>query len=624
MTPETRVPLFPSQFMERAQLEEEILKPRRILILGLIAAGLAWISWRAAGPIFGQDAPDVVYASPVGRITLPTVDGTAGTLGSDYELATLAFGFGSNVPQVGSLAGDTGNGYNDRYDFENLNAFSIPQSANNLGDLDSLDPRNAVIIGGRVINPGFRFVHIGMQAFVWRVGADDDRTFTQQVTVFPSIDHLFDPEIPGYGPNRANPPVGGLGNALLEATEFTVFGTNDKAEAETAARTPNYFGSAGTGILPNNKWFRATMTKVFTDGFKDYNGRSPLQPAAEGADPSPQEGDDFASQWQFRDDQGALAAVKFVAVYANRTRDSKFYRADANGNIPGNNAQSLEAEIDALGFKPFIPPPDATISGRVINDANANGKIDATEQPIPGVSIRLTGRTDAGQDVTANGVTDASGGYVFRNVLPGSYRVIETNLPNYIDTGVLPGQNNIAIDLNTIAASLKGGDNSVENNFLDALPPQPPARECTPACFNSIDMWLIYDIARRDVYTRIGGVGNIFILSLNRGALSDEEVVTALSVLDTAKDRLNAQHVAAQLNAGNYPLSIFNRASCFYNGPNVIIRIPGDPRLLELLNQARVVFAGNDDMQIDTLAIYIELFNNITSTTGILCPFADP
>jgi SdrD B-like domain len=600
------------------------LKSRNLLIIGLIVVALAWAAWRAAGSTHGQTGPvDRVYISPVGSITLPTIDGTAGILGTDYQLAQLAFGFASNVPQVGTLAGDTGNGFSDRYDFENLNVFSIPQAANNLGDLDSLNPINAVLVAGRIINPGFRFVHIGLQPYVWRVGQDNDNTFTQEVTVFTSLDHMFDPEIPGYGPNRANPPVGGIGNVLLEAAEFTVFGTNDRAEAELSARTPNYFGSGGIGVLPNNKWFRATLTAIVADGFKDYNGRSPFDPQPEGASPSPQEGEDFSSRWQFRDANGQPAAVKFVAVYANRTRDQKFYRADAAGNIPGNLATSLDAEVDAVGFRP-ITITGASISGRVINDANANGRIDPSESPIPNVPIRLTGRSAAGQDLTLTTTTDGGGAYQFTMVPEGQYQVIETNLPNFLDTGVLPGDGNTAIDLNTIAATLRSGANSVENNFLDALPPQPPAPACTPACYNSVDMWLLYDGARQTVYDRLGGVSNIFILSLNRGAANDAEVVTALMGMDTPKDRLDAQFVAAQLNAANFPQSIFNRASCFYNGPNAIVRVPGDPRLLELLAQARTVFNGNDPIAIDQLAIYIELFNNITSTTGILCPFADP
>ncbi len=595
------------------------MKSRILLFIGLIAVGLGFIGWRVDFLSLGQDAPPRTFNSPVGQFTLPTSEGTAGTLGVTYKLATLAFGFASNVPQVGDLAGDTGNGFNDRYDFENLNAFSIPQSANQIGDLDSLDPRNAVMVGGRIINPGFRFVHIGRQAFIWRVGADNDNVFSREVTVFPSIDHLFDPEVPGYGPRRANPPVGGTGNVLLEALEFTVWGTNDRAEAETAARTMDYFGRGGTGVLPNDKWFRATLTRVFAEGFKDFNSRSPFAAGADMADPSLQESDDFASRWQFRDSSGNPIAVKFVAVYANRTRDAAFFRPDSQGNVPGNLAQSNEAEIDAVGFEETTLV-NAAISGRVINDENANGRIDPNEKPIPGVTIRLAGDTG----VTTQTTTDQNGEYIFSGVIPGTYRVTEVNLPGFLDTGVLPGQGNTAIDLNNIGAVLVAGQVSVENNFLDALPPQPPAPECTPACYNSVDMWVLFDGARRAVYDRLGGTSGIFILPLNRGAVSDDEVLTALVTMDTPKDRLNAQFVAAQLNAVSFPQSVFNRASCFYNGPNAIVRIPGDPRLLDLLNQARTVFNSGDDLQIEMLALNIELFNNITATQGIICPFADP
>lgn len=586
------------------------------MIIGLIVIGLGALAWKLDFSTIGQTVTDRVYNSPVGQITLPTVDGTAGTLGTDYKLARLAFGFASNVPQVGDLAGDTGNGFNDRYDFENLNAFSIGQSANNVGDLDSNDPRNAVMVGGRIINPGFRFVHIGTQAFVWQVGEENDLVATREVTVFPSIDHLFDPEIPGYGPNAANPPAQGFGNVLLEATEFTVWGTNDRAEAETAARTPGYFGRGGTGVAPNNKWFRASLTKIFAEGFKDYNGFSPFANRPAGSTPSAQEGDDFASQWQFRDGSGRPAAVKYVAVYANRTRDEKFYRADVNGNIPGNIAQSNEAEIDAVGFKEVMIEPLASVAGRVINDANGNGKVDPGEQPIPGVTIKLSGN-----GVSQMAATDANGTYLFDRLMPGTYRVTEVNLPGYFDTGVQAGAGNIAIDLNNISAILEAGEDSIENNFLDALP---PSDKCVPACYNSVDMWLLFDGARRMVYQANGGVGSIFILSLNRPAMSDDEIVNALFGMDTPQARLDAQFVAAQFNALSYPTSVFNRASCFYNGPNVIVRIPGDPRMIELLSRARSIFATGTDFEVDQLAVYIELFNNITATTGIFCPFADP
>jgi len=591
------------------------------MIIALVVAGVGLISWKVDFRTFGQDAPDVVYSSPVGEFTLPTASGTAGMLGMDYTLAKLEYGFPSNVPMVGDLAGDTGNGFSDRWDFENLNSFSIPQSANEVGDRDSLDPANSVLIGGMVKNPGFRFVHIGMQPFIWRIGEETDRVHAQEVTVFTSIDHLFDPEIPGYGPNGANPPPGGLGNAVLEAVEFTVFGTNDKAEAETAALTMEYFGRGGTGVLPaNGKWFRAKLVKVFADGFKDYNGMSPFDPAPAGSMPSAQEGDDFASHWEFRDQNDNPVPVKYVAVYANRTRDEKFYVADRFGNVPGRLAESNEAEIDAVGYVPVVLPDLAQISGRVINDKNGNGRIDADEEPIPGVTVTLT----RDGNPVATMTTNASGAYEFEDVQPGNYRVVETNLPGYIDTGVLPGDGNVAIDVNTIAATLVAGQDSTENNFLDAIPPQPPAPACTPACYNSVDMWIIFDFARQMAYDQIGGVGNIFILSLNRGAMNDDEVLAALMGMDTPRARLEAQYVAAQLNALSFPGSIFNRATCFYNGPNAFVKIPGDPRLIDLLVQARSIFGTGDDMEIEILAMNIELFNNVTATMGILCPFADP
>lgn len=596
------------------------MKSRFLLILGLVAVGLTVFAWRANYLTSGQSAPNRTYNSPVGQITLPTVDGTAGTLGMDYEIAPLAFGFASNVPQVGDLAGDTGNGFKDRYDFENLNAFSIPQAASNIGDLDSLDPINEVIVGGQRINPGFRFVHIGQLPFIWQIGAQDDLVATNEVTVFPSIDHLFDPEIPGYGPKEANPPAGGLGNVLLEATEFTVWGTNDRAEALVAAQTTGYFGFGGTGVAPNNKWFRATLTRVHAEGFKDFNGMSPFTAAPAGSDPSPQEGDDFSSQWQFRNAQGNPVLVKYVAVYANRTRDEKFYRADNAGNIPGNLAQSNEAEIDAVGFRRGMIQPFATISGRVIDDQNVNGKIDVGEPPIPGVTIRLT---DTGSGaVVGEQPTNANGAYEFTNVPAGNYRVTEINLPNYIDTGVIPGQGETAIDFNNIAAALIPSEISVENNFLDTLPP--PDDQCLPACYNSVDMWLLFDGSRRLVYDANGGPGSIFILSLNRNALNDDEVVTALLGMGSPKERLEAQFVAAQFNALSFPRTVLNRATCFYQGPNVIVQIPGNPRLIELLNQARTTFATGTDLQIDTLAMNLERFNDITATRGIICPFADP
>jgi hypothetical protein len=416
-----------------------------------------------------------------------------------------------------------------------------------------------------------------------------------------------------------SPPPGELGNVVLEATEFTVWGTDDQNEALNAARTIGYFGVSGTGNAPNNLWARGRLVKVLAEGFKNYNGLSPFATRVDGSTPSPQEGEDFATMWEFRDASGNPVAVKFVAVYANRTRDARFFVPDADGNIPGILAQSGDAEIDAVGYIPFTPPPAvASISGRVINDANGNGAIDAGEAPIPGVTVTLFDAT--GTNSVAVATTDANGSYSFANLVPASYRVVETNLPNYIDTGVLPGAGNTAVNLNTIAATLVGGQNSAENNFLDALPPV----DCVPACYLDVDMWTINFAARQTAYARAGGIGNIFLLSLNRGAASDDEVIAVFESFGGGRIALEREFIAAQLNAANYPGSVFNRATCFYLGPNVPLKLPGNPRLIDVLNEARAVYATGTDLQIRTVTFQLATFNNITATAGIVCQFADP
>ncbi|NBO63639.1 MAG: hypothetical protein EBU88_02090 [Acidobacteria bacterium] len=553
----------------------------------------------------------MTYDSPAGQFTLPT---KAGIADSGFQTAILTYFFASNVPQVGSLAGDTGNGFTDRYDFENLNAFGIQQAGSEIGDRDSLNPANQVLIGGLIKNPNFRFVHPGRYPFIWLVGQASDNMQTKEVTVFTSIDHLFDPEVPGYGPNRVNPPQGGLGNVVLEACEFTVYGTNDPVEAELASRSIDYFGVGGQGTLPSNgKWVRGSLKYLIADGYKDFNGVSPLGSQAATSATSPQEGEDFSSQWEFG------SPVKYVAVYANRTRDSKFFVADQTGKVPGNIALSDEAEIDGVGYIPFSPASGATISGRVINDANANGRVDAGENGLQGVSIALL---NGGTTPLATVVTTQTGEYSFTGLAPGSYRVLQTNLPNYLDTGIIPGPGNTVTGLNTINAVLEAGELSENNIFLDGLPPT--TTTCVPACYNDAEVWLLYDRLRLQLYNRVGGVGSIFLLSANRGALSDQEIVDALSNMDTPQQKLNGQYVVIQLNTLSYPLSIYNRANCFFNGPNMMVRLPNNPRVIDIMSQARTAYNSGSVSLIRQVANQLELVNNITATRGIFCPLADP
>jgi len=370
----------------------------------------------------------------------------------------------------------------------------------------------------------------------------------------------------------------------------------------------------GTGTLPaNGKWVRGILKYLIADGYKDFNGVSPLGTPPAGSTVSLQEGEDFSSQWEF------TSPVKYVAVYANRTRDSKFFIADSTGKIPGNIAQSDEAEIDGVGYIPFAPTSGATISGRVINDANANGRIDVGENGLGGVTVALL---NGGSTPIATTLTTQTGEYRFTGLAAGNYRVVQTNLANYIDTGIIPGPGNTSSGFNTILAVLDAGELSENNIFLDGLPPS--TTTCVPACYNDAEVWLLYDRLRLQLYSRIGWVGSIFLLSANRGALSDQEIVDALSNMDTPQQKLNGQYVVAQLNTLSYPLSIYNRANCFFNGPNMMVRLPNNPRVIDMMNQARLIYSTGTITQIRQIANQLELVNNITATRGIFCPLADP
>jgi hypothetical protein len=217
-------------------------------------------------------------------------------------------------------------------------------------------------------------------------------------------------------------------------------------------------------------------------------------------------------------------------------------------------------------------------------------------------------------------LTNAQGEFSFTNLSPGDYRLTETNLPNFLDSGVSPGVGNFAVDLNNITAMLVAGQNSTNNLFLDTQ----PSDRCVPACFNNADMWIINDQARRRVIETAGGPGAFFILELGRSALSELEILFALSDFSLGRRGLNREFVATQLNIAAYPGAQFNQATCFYQGPNQILRIPGNPRVSDLLQQARDAYNNNNPGLIAELLAHLFNINSITSTTGIICPFVDP
>src|SRR5256714_2588765 len=73
-----------------------------------------------------------------------------------------------------------------------------------------------------------------------------------------------------------------------------------------------------------------------------------------------------------------------------------------------------------------------TLAGSVYQDLNNNGKLEAGEAGIAGVTITLTGKTAAGANVTMTSVTNAQGRYSF-SVAAGTYSVAETQAAGYLN-----------------------------------------------------------------------------------------------------------------------------------------------------------------------------------------------
>src|SRR4051812_31204899 len=72
---------------------------------------------------------------------------------------------------------------------------------------------------------------------------------------------------------------------------------------------------------------------------------------------------------------------------------------------------------------PALGQAGLLISGRVLSDVNNNLQIDAGDQPLSGVEVRLLNAN--GTPLTST-VTDVQGGYVFTGVAAGGSYLITT------------------------------------------------------------------------------------------------------------------------------------------------------------------------------------------------------
>jgi prepilin-type N-terminal cleavage/methylation domain-containing protein len=125
------------------------------------------------------------------------------------------------------------------------------------------------------------------------------------------------------------------------------------------------------------------------------------------------------------DNRGAYLFLVPVSSYSITMEVPAGYQAIG----PVSVTRSLTAEGDTamVDFGLIAVAETGTIAGKVFNDSNSDGVIDAGEPGISSVSIMLSSGDST--------VTDANGDYSF-TVVPGTYDVTEEDLGGYMSTTI--------------------------------------------------------------------------------------------------------------------------------------------------------------------------------------------
>jgi len=118
----------------------------------------------------------------------------------------------------------------------------------------------------------------------------------------------------------------------------------------------------------------------------------------------------------------------------------------------------------------FLDTRPVEIGGQVREDMDGDGDLTDPDPAIAGVTIRLftdpngDGDPSDGVAVRTN-ITNGSGAYLFTNVMPGRYVVVETDPAGYISTADSQGAND-----NRISFTVVSSGNRYNNDFLDTRP----------------------------------------------------------------------------------------------------------------------------------------------------------
>ncbi len=142
-------------------------------------------------------------------------------------------------------------------------------------------------------------------------------------------------------------------------------------------------------------------------------------------------------------------------------------------NSKGNDVIAVTLGSDDLPNNNFGELP-ASLSGYVYVDYSNDGIKDASEPPIAGVAIALSGQDAAGSPVNRTATTASNGFYSFAGLMAGRYEIAETQPADYLDgKDTIGSQGGSVANDNLHTIDLGAGVHGVNNNFGELPPPTP-------------------------------------------------------------------------------------------------------------------------------------------------------
>jgi uncharacterized repeat protein (TIGR01451 family) len=178
-------------------------------------------------------------------------------------------------------------------------------------------------------------------------------------------------------------------------------------------------------------------------------------------------------------DDGSKPATATPATFISANNSGNLVLVGPAGNIANGTTFTDVSDKPLVNFSYTQP---VSISGFNYVDLNNDGIKQATETPIAGTLVTLTG---AGLATPLTTNTLADGSYVFANLVPGTYTVTMSQSPLYADgkdtTGVgADTAGTTAQDDKIVGINLTSGQDSITNNFGERLP-------ATISGFNYVD-----------------------------------------------------------------------------------------------------------------------------------------